>query len=740
MNKWIKRILNVLIILGILGLSGCLTSPLAADITALEGATGYIGKEDIKWGTGQPTDTFTVTTYDGGSATLTKVPDPDAADESIIKGVWYVAAMAGDHGNAALTGSLAWVIATLAGDPATVILPGDQTYQISTNLTVPATVCLVMHRGAEFSVDNTKTLTINGTFEAGLYQVFSGAGSVKFGSLVTEVYPEWWGIDGVADEVQLDIADTALTDGTIILNRNDSYAIDDDLIIDNALWIKKGAVLNIAITKTLTINGPFEAGLYQTFNGTGVTFGEDVCTEIHPEWWGIDGTADEVQIQQAIESASGLEGATIKLLPKDYNTVATITVNRDRINIVGSGEHATRIMFAPTADDVCMEWDEGGTMISQCTIRDLSFYTDDTTLNKVAMRLEDIDIFEMKNVQISGSDANGWTGGTESIGLQIQGRNIGSIQNINIFADVPISIEDNPNSTIDIDHFNFNNLYLTAKNDSTTPCVRVADGVNLQNVTFDGVQAWIFGSYGFYWNDTTTTSTSLSLSFNNVRLEQSTDTTGYMFYISHNTYLQNLSFHNIFGTEKLNGYYLRNILNTCIKNSVFTNNVAGIALNIDLSVRNLKLNSNYWQTGTTFTSSDQTLISGTVQQQGPLPTNAIYQATDATYNPEPHFLTDAPISGTIKTLLDQGKAEIAQDTFVGYAFIASSSSYPAIYAINGVNASVTEVNDPGTLYEPTEDNDTTTNIYWDAGNVRYEINNEEGASRDYYITLIGRTR
>ena len=100
MKKWIKSICNLLIILVFFGLLGYGSPVFATDITDLEGTTGYVGKEDIKWGTGQTTDTFPVTTYDGGSATLTKLPDLDPGDESTIKGVWYVAAMAGDHGNA----------------------------------------------------------------------------------------------------------------------------------------------------------------------------------------------------------------------------------------------------------------------------------------------------------------------------------------------------------------------------------------------------------------------------------------------------------------------------------------------------------------------------------------------------------------------------------------------------------------------------------------------------------------
>lgn len=68
------------------------------------------------------------------------------------------------------------------------------TYNISVDLTVPSNITLKPERGAILSIATTKTLTINGGFEAGPYQVFSctGTGKVVFAS-VKEVAPEWWG-------------------------------------------------------------------------------------------------------------------------------------------------------------------------------------------------------------------------------------------------------------------------------------------------------------------------------------------------------------------------------------------------------------------------------------------------------------------------------------------------------------------------------------------------------------------
>jgi len=72
------------------------------------------------------------------------------------------------------------------------------TFRISSNLTV--TSSLWMPKGAMFSVDAGVTLTINGSFEAGIYQVFTGSGTVVFGGGTATIneLPEWRGSQPVA--------------------------------------------------------------------------------------------------------------------------------------------------------------------------------------------------------------------------------------------------------------------------------------------------------------------------------------------------------------------------------------------------------------------------------------------------------------------------------------------------------------------------------------------------------------
>ena len=100
-----------------------------------------------------------------------------------------------------------------------VIPPG--TWTLSSDVTVPSNINLKVLSGGLLTVVTGKTLTISGSLEAGLYQIFDcvGTGSVSFGSPTT-IYPEWWGIDGVEDEIELQAAIDSNPGGTIMFSAN----------------------------------------------------------------------------------------------------------------------------------------------------------------------------------------------------------------------------------------------------------------------------------------------------------------------------------------------------------------------------------------------------------------------------------------------------------------------------------------------------------------------------------------
>jgi hypothetical protein len=68
------------------------------------------------------------------------------------------------------------------------------TYSMSQSVTLTSNITLKIEKGAVLSIAVGKTLTINGTLDAGEYQIFSGAGTVTVQNSI--IYPEWWGGKG----------------------------------------------------------------------------------------------------------------------------------------------------------------------------------------------------------------------------------------------------------------------------------------------------------------------------------------------------------------------------------------------------------------------------------------------------------------------------------------------------------------------------------------------------------------
>jgi len=97
-----------------------------------------------------------------------------------------------DHGDASEVGSLKYVCDLLGLESKTIAL-GKGIYSVGTSFTIPSNVAIRMNNGAILQIATGKTLTINGPFEAGLYQVFDcvGTSKVMFGN-IKEAYTEWW--------------------------------------------------------------------------------------------------------------------------------------------------------------------------------------------------------------------------------------------------------------------------------------------------------------------------------------------------------------------------------------------------------------------------------------------------------------------------------------------------------------------------------------------------------------------
>lgn len=90
---------------------------------------------------------------------------------------------------------------------------------------------------------------------------------------------------------------------------------------NGVIYINKGS--------SLTINGPFHAGIYQVFKGPGIVkFNNKIAADINPKWWGALGNGvndDTVAIQATIDSAASSNVKAVIFTPGTYIVNAPIS-------------------------------------------------------------------------------------------------------------------------------------------------------------------------------------------------------------------------------------------------------------------------------------------------------------------------------------------------------------------------------------------------------------------------------
>ena len=117
-----------------------------------------------------------------------------------------------------------------------------------------------------------------------------------------------------------------LRPGTWVISSNADWSAYTNVTFK----IVPGAIFSGAFTLKLP---NIDAGKYQVFNSNiGVVTLSGNTSVAYPEWWGIDGTADEVQINQAI---AALTAGTVFLSQAAYTTSATINM-KTHVNLRGA--------------------------------------------------------------------------------------------------------------------------------------------------------------------------------------------------------------------------------------------------------------------------------------------------------------------------------------------------------------------------------------------------------------------
>ncbi|KKR35545.1 MAG: hypothetical protein UT67_C0001G0050, partial [Candidatus Magasanikbacteria bacterium GW2011_GWA2_40_10] len=321
-----------------------------------------------------------------------------------------------------------------------------------------------------------------------------------------------------------------------------------------------------------------------------------------------DGTGDSTAAFQAAINAAYLDpvsslGGAVYIPAGTYIITSTLTISNPRIHIYGAGINASVISFRPASAGLSLFKFSTGvdSVLFQNSLRDIGILGTGS-LQKIGIELVDTSYMDIENVSLL------YMNGNDSIGIKLRGREMTLLRNISVGADKPLVISDNPNHTIDVDHLHVENATFTAS--GTNPNVTIDSGVNLSNVTFDGYQAWMLGGYGLYWKDTSTVMTSINLVLKNIRWEQSTYASGYLFDIEHNLTLQNLVMENVYGGLSTNGIKLRNIHWATLENYMYVD-TAKTALDVNTTTLSLVLKNVFFQAGSTSTFGGLTTIMDT---------------------------------------------------------------------------------------------------------------------------------
>ena len=449
-----------------------------------------------------------------------------------------------------------------------------------------------------------------------------------------------------------------------------------------------------------------------------------------------DGVAnDTAAIQAAINSSNGFNA--VYFPTGTYKITSQITISNDRVMLYGDGS-ASRILFNPTTNAVCFLFDKGSTSSVQNTIRDLTFYSTDTTYTKTAIKLVNVSQCLVENIHTIFPH---WFG-NGSIFLHILGRDSTAIRGLNVFADKPIKASPIPAphvaAGIGIDHFHFSDCYL-GNTTSANPLITFDDGVIISNVTFDGYQAWVGGSHGFYWNAPTPTQSSLNLSFNNVRWEQP-NSGGYVAYVAPVNSIVGVSFTNCYSSDAgvgAKGYYLRNTDQLAFRTVFYTG--PGEGLNVDATCSGGDFDLLLNDPAATFAMT-ATRASGVIRRGGNVfnyaPNAPAGAGVTQNWNPS-KTLGFSQLEPKTFSVGATSTEAFSDNTLRGLVLIYSSFNTSAIMAVNGSSNSTKLLSESDAGWFGTTLGAANFNLYWDAGTSTYRLQNTLGSSASFWVVTMG---
>lgn len=360
-----------------------------------------------------------------------------------------------------------------------------------------------------------------------------------------------------------------------------------------------------------TYDFAFSGGGCSTHTWTGVVVGNDLFSVSVTGFGAVcDGSTDDTVSIQAALNVSGPHA--VDFPDGTCRVVTTLAIAQDRVKLRGLGQQISVINCDLTVTGTpCIHFNGGdsgvgaGQVLDQSGINGLTLIADnDAGIQKIGLRLTDVSNFTLEDFAVYPFQSN-----SNSIALQIRGRDfIRTLGNISLSSDQPLSIEDNPDSTIDLDSSNLDHLELHTG--TAAPNIKIASGVNITRVSFRDF-ACLGGNYCIDRNDSATSQYSESVEIGPGRWEQPT--------VSPAEYtvrwVDNWGFRQLLingvqsgsGTST-KGYYFRKVEQPTLLNVNYDGTAE--ALNIDSTSRSLVLLNTFMFDGSTKTTTGMRRLFG----------------------------------------------------------------------------------------------------------------------------------
>lgn len=456
---------------------------------------------------------------------------------------------------------------------------------------------------------------------------------------------------------------------------------------------------------------------------------------------------DTSAIQATINYAATLSSATV-FFPEGICLITSqITIPNGYIDLKGVGS-GTKINFAPTANGTCFLFDYVVAGVGQTAfyngISDMIFYSNDTTYTKTAIKIIDASNFKFERIMTVYPH---WFGGTGSVFLHILGREMLSVIGLAAFANRPILISPipAPHSSVNIgaDHYHFMNMYLAGpivEPGGNFPLIEIEDATYVSNLTIDGYNAFIAGSYGVYYNNTSSAiNPNKNISISNIRWEQEPALNGYLVYWNSGpVQTQNISIRNLYGALSSNYIYARNANNFEIQNCYYTG--ALIAINMDSSCRNGTISQFSTNNTSAIYSLSAVSLTGSYLSGGNVvslePNASPGSGMAQKWNPSNNlgFSQLEPQAFTIpaNTIITFSGANLS-----ALIMIYSTAGVSSVMGVNGSFNSTRLLAASDSGWFGTSLGASNFNIYWDGVSSTYKMQNNTAFSSTFYVTSMG---